>query len=283
MNRSAPGHHVRPIAQCGGAVARRGALAPARREPGVDGRERGRGVAVQADGGFPLPLQLAGVDVDAHERAREMRCRRAGRVEVVGLAELRADGEHDVGLGEGGVHGPQRQRGAEAEGMAVGHDALGVDRQADRRAEALGDRGGLVARGHGAAAEQQHRALGRGQQLDGALDERRVGDRGLPARRQSLRGRAGQVEHVDRDADVHGARAPRLEDLEGPGERLGQLGGVADVDRLGRDGGHERALVGKVVQGAVPAAVVTRSPWRWRSRASGSSRGRRRRSAWRRS
>ncbi len=186
-----------------------------------------------------------------------MRCSRARRVEVVGLAELRADREHDVGLGEGRVHGPQGQRGAEAEGVAVGHDALGVDGQADRRAETLGDRGGLVARGHGAAAEQEHRVLGRGQQLDRALHERRVGERLLPACRQSLRGCAGQVEHVDRDADVHGPRAPRLEDLEGPGERLGQVRGVADVDRLGGDRGHERALVGKIVQSAVPAAVVT--------------------------
>ncbi len=108
--------------------------------------------------------------------------RSAGRVEVVGLAELRADGEHDVGLGEGRVHGPQRERRAEAQRVAVGHDALGVDRQADRRAEPLGDRGGLGAGGHGAAAEQQHRALGRGQQLDGALDERRRRRRGRAPR-----------------------------------------------------------------------------------------------------
>ena len=67
---------------------------------------------------------------------------------------------------------------------------------------------------------------------------------------------AGQVEHVDRDADVHRPRPARLEDLEGPREGLGQLGRVAHLDRLGRDRGHERALVGQVVQRAVPAAVV---------------------------
>ena len=187
---------------------------------------------------------------------REVRGGRAGRVEVVGLGELGADGEHDVGLGEGRVHGPQRERRADAQRVAVGQHALGVDRQADRRPEPLGDRGGLGARGDGAAAEQQHRALGGGQQLDGALDQGAVGPRRRAAGRQPLPRGGGQVEHVDRDADVHRARPARLEDLEGAGEGLGQVGRIAHLDRVGGDRRHERALVGQVVERAVPAAVV---------------------------
>ena len=60
---------------------------------------------MQADRGGSLPVQLIGVDVDADERTGEVGSRRAGRVEVVGLTELGADGEHDVGLREGRVTG----------------------------------------------------------------------------------------------------------------------------------------------------------------------------------
>ena len=232
------------------------ALATARGEAGVDRGQRRHGVAVQADGGGSLPLQLAGIDVDADDRPREVRGGGARRIEVVGLGELAAHDEHDVGVRQGGVHRPQRERGAEAQRMAVGHDALGVDGQTDGRAQALGDRRGLGPRGHGASAQQQHRALGAGEQLDRALDEFLVGDGRRPLRRQPLPGRRGQVEHVDRDADVHGPGPLRLEDLERARERLGQIRRIADLDRLGRDRGHERPLVGQVVKRSVPEAVV---------------------------
>ncbi len=142
--------------------------------------------------------------------------------------------------------------------MAVGQQSLGVHRHADGRAQALRHGGRLGARPDRAAAEQQHRAFGTGEQLDRALHERGVGDGSRAARRQALERPCGQIEHVDRDADVHGSRPARLEDLERPCERLGQIGRIADVDRLGRDRRHERALVGQVVQRAVPAAVVAR-------------------------
>ena len=122
--------------------------------------------------------------------------------------------------------------------------------------EPLGDRRGLRAGAHGTAAEQHHRALGGCEQLDGALDERGIRDRRGTARRQPLPGGAVQVEHVDRNADVHGPRPPGLEDLERPGERVGKVGRVADLDGVGRNGGHEGALVGQVMQRAVPPAVV---------------------------
>ena len=233
----------------------------------------------------PLALQLAGVDVDAHERARELAVppRRARRSSRSRRTRCRRRARRR----------PRRRRRARAAASAWCRGSAGwlsgttplaltvMPTGAPRRsATAVG----LGARGHGAAAEQQHRASRPPASSSTARSTSAASaTRGRPARRQPLRGGAGQVEHVDRDADVHGPRAPRLEDLEGPGERLGQLGRVADVDRLGRDRGHERALVGQVVQRAVPAAVVARSPWRSRSRASGSSRGRRRRSAWRRS
>ena len=232
------------------------ALAPGRGEARVDRRQRGGGIALQADRGGSLPVQLIGVDVDAHERTGEVGSRRARRVEVVGLTELGADGEHDVGLREGRVDGAQRERRADAQGVAVGQGALGVDRHADRRAEPLGHGCGLGPRRHGAPAEQQHRALRRREQRDCAFQQRGIRERRGSARGEPLPGAAGQVEHVDRNADVHRSRPARLEDLEGPREGLGELGRVAHLDRLAGDRGHERALVGQVVQRAVPAAVV---------------------------
>ena len=266
----------------------------ARSEPaGARGRELRGPASIAASVAFASPcsadrraallVQLVGVDVDADERARELGRGGAGRVEVVRLGELGADGEHDVGVRERRVHGPQREARADAQRVAVGQDALGVDRHADRRSQPLGDRGSLGSGGDGAAAEQQHRALGGGQQLDGALDQRVVGARLLRARGQARPGRGGEVEHVDRDADVHGARAARLEDVEGACERLGQVGRIAHLDRLGRDRRHEGALIGQVVERAVPAAVVGARGRAREHEQAGSSRGRRSRSASRRS
>ena len=142
--------------------------------------------------------------------------------------------------------------------MAVGQDALGVDRQADRAPRAARrprrPRRRRPRRRRRAAASGARRAASSStaRSTSAGIGERRA--RRAPAAAPTRP--SGQVEHVDRDADVHGARPPRLEDLERAREGLGQLGRVAHLDRLGRDRRHERALVGQVVQRAVPAAVV---------------------------
>ena len=147
---------------------------------------------------------------------------RAERDEQVGLLQREHRGNRAVHAGH-----------AEVLRVRVGERAAGHERRDDRRAGRLGE-GEQLGRGlraDDAAADVEHGLLRLGEQLRGGLD--------LLAVRLGHRAVAGQVDlgrpderrlgllRVLRDVHEHGAGAAGAGDLEGRGDRAGDVLGVA--------------------------------------------------------
>ena len=145
--------------------------------------------------------------------------------------------------------------------MRGGQHALRVAGERDRRVEPLSEGGRLRAGVDRAAAQQQRRALGRGEQRRGALElagRRRGRLAGLA--RGGRRGRAGlQAEHVDRHGEVRRPGPPGVQRGPRPPQRADGLRRFGrDLGETG-DRGDQQRLVGNVVQRAPPGPERARS------------------------
>ena len=247
------GHHS------GGSCSRR-ALARAAPSRPLVGRQRRQqrraaaqpGVADDRHRRRKAADQLLGVDVDADQLAVEAQRLRAGV--HLGLAELGADREHDVGRAQ---RLAQRRPGhvlAGVQRMAGRQDALGVDGvdHRQRRAARPAPRPRpppptapppSTISGRSAPRQQRRRARDR-------VAGRAPGGpgRGRGCQRQVV---AGCGDHVDRDLDVHRPRPRAGEQREGPRQHLGQLARVQHGVAEGGDACHHGLLRAQLVQPAL--------------------------------
>ena len=157
-----------------------------------DGGERRRGVGEDRHLGRVGAGEIGRIEVDADQAPQDAHA----RIPQVGLGNLAADGEDDVGLAEQLLHRHLRHAAAEIERMAFRHDALAGDGGDDDGAEGLGDgeRGG--SRFDRAAAQEQQRMLGAGEKGDGTLHRGGIGQR--PARAPAG---ASSLRRTDRSGD----------------------------------------------------------------------------------
>ena len=200
----------------------------------------------------PALGELRRINVDPDNRATEGGRGERWRIEVVRLGELRSHHEHDIGLLELLEDRRDRRGRAKRQWVGVGHDTLGGNRHRDGCAKLLGNRNHLGLGMGRTATDQDHRA-GRGSQCSNSLFKQcRIGRRRGATIGQALIARSRQREDVDRHADVHRARALRIEDLKRLRKCVGQIGWVAHINRERADRLHKGGLVGQIVQRSVP-------------------------------
>ncbi len=229
-----------------------------RRELGAPRRPLGPRVTEQlcerGGGRGPIPVepdrrrgagQLFGFDVDVDDREL---ARLVGPAKPLQL-EPAADADQHVGL----APALESLGAAETEVVVAGDDPAAAAKRDDRRLQQLGQLEHLAARVERAAADHDHRVSRPLQQVRGALERGRVGERGdLAGVRVDERNGLGLVEHLPGHFERHRAWSSARGLAERLGEERRRRGRVLDAPRPLGQGAQRRQLVRELVQ--VPAA-----------------------------